>query len=59
MQATKAKEEIVKGEKDSAKIVDGLTEVEKLMPELRTLSYCLNKIPNEGIKKTSKQQGTD
>jgi hypothetical protein len=51
---TQAKRELVKGEKDTKHIQDHLTESEKLMPELRTLSYCLNKSLERGYKENFK-----
>lgn len=49
-----AEDEIAKGEKDSKRIHDTLSESEKLMPELRTLSYCLNKSLERGYKENFK-----
>lgn len=51
---SQAKQEIVRGEKDSKKINDRLNESEKLMPELRTLSYCLNASLERGYKENFK-----
>lgn len=42
--------EIKKAEKDAPSTVELLTEAEKLMPELRTLTYCTTKAVEHGYK---------
>jgi hypothetical protein len=46
--------EIKKAEKDAPSTVELLTEAEKLMPELRTLTYCTTKAVEHGYKENFK-----
>ncbi|MBA4144402.1 MAG: hypothetical protein DI538_12340 [Azospira oryzae] len=59
METTQATQALQRGEKDATYIQNQLTESEKLMPELRTLSYCLNKSQERGYQEnfTATPQG--
>jgi hypothetical protein len=53
-QSTSDKNEIQKGEKDTHRDHQLLSEAEKLMPELRTLAYCTTKAVADGYTENFK-----